>query len=374
MDRRDAMTWVLSACATVVRQSQAKTLAVLVAAAMRSERISLANLGRRIGGPALVKHKIKRVWRFIVNDRVEPTVAMTGVVERLLKRHPRKRPLLISFDWTDIRGLQTLVAAANLKGRAMPLAWASCRKYVYDGHRSRNAFEESLLRMLRQMIPLHVKVILLADRGFGRTELGRFCQRHHFDYVIRIQGKVRVKFNDQDVRLDQYPVRKGARERLNHVIYRSRSRDPLTQHVVIRWKKGLPKKRDDPWYLMTSLPAEEGWTAIRTSDLYGRRMAIEQLFRDGKNKRHGWSLRDTGLTDPDRLDRLILVLALAYLLLMGVGLIAVDRYDPRHWSSNRRADSASLFTIAQWMLDRIGLRDLISALQHQLALQVPNWG
>lgn len=35
------------------------------------------------------------------------------------------------------------------------------------------------------------------------------------------------------------------------------------------------------------------------SDLYGRRMSIEMLFRDGKNKRDGWSLRDTGLHCPN---------------------------------------------------------------------------
>ncbi len=68
------------------------------------------------------------------------------------------------------------------------------------------------------------------------------------------------------------------------------------------------------------------------------------------------------------------MLALAYLLLMGVGLIASDRYDPSHWSSNRRTDSASLFTIGQWMIDQIGLRRLIPAVQRQLAHQVPNWG
>jgi hypothetical protein len=374
MNRTDAIAWLVSACAVSLRQSQAKTLTALVHAALFTPRISLANLGRHLRGQAKVKHRIKRVWRFIANDRVEPSVAMTPVVERLLARHPKRRPLGVSFDWTDIRGLQTLVAAANVKGRAIPLCWASCHKHVYDGHRSRNAFEESLLLMLRQMIPDHVKVVILADRGFGRTELGRFCQRRGFSYVIRIQGKVRVKFNDADVRLDHYPVRKGTSERLDNVIYRSRSREPLHQHVVIRWAKGLPKRRDEPWYLMTDLPREEGWTALRTSKLYGQRMDIEQLFRDGKNKRHGWSLRDTGIDRPDRLDRLILVLALAYLLLMGVGLIATERYDPSHWSSNRRSDSASLFTVGQWMLDTIGLRGLIPAVQRQLAQQVPNWG
>jgi hypothetical protein len=374
MDRKDAMAWVLSACAAYLRFSQAKTLVCLVDAAMRCQRISLASLGRQADGDATVKHRIKRAWRFITNPRIEPTVAMTGVVLRLLAKHPAHKPLLVSVDWTDIRGLQTLVAAANLKGRAIPLCWASCRKHVYDGHRSRNAFEESLLLMLRQMIPRSVKVILLADRGFGRTELGRFCQRMKFHYVIRIQPKVQVRFGDQSCRLDRYPVRKGQSELLRNVFYRRH--DSLEQHVVIRWKKKLPKKRDEPWYLMTDLPAGDSprWTARRLSDLYARRMSIEQLFRDGKNKRHGWSLRDTGLRHPERLDRLILILALAYLLLMGVGLIAKARFRPGHWSSNNRDDSMSLFRIGQLMLTNVGLRGLIPALQRQLASEVPKWG
>lgn len=378
MDRKDAIAWLVSACAASLRQSQTKTLITLAQAATLASRISLASLGRRVRGtmkqPApLVKHRIKRVWRFIANQRVEPTVAMTGVVRRLLRKHPAPRPLLISFDWTDIRQMQTLVAAANVKGRAIPLAWASCDKYTYDGHRSRNAFEESLLLMLRQMIPPQVKVILLADRGFGRTELGRFCQRHRFHYAIRIQSKVEVRFNDQTCRLDRYPIQRGGSELLKNVLYRQH--DPLRQHVAIRWKKKLPKKRDEPWYLMTDLPdVSDRWTACRITDLYARRMSIEQLFRDGKNKRHGWSLRDTQLSDPDRLDRLILVLALAYLLLIGVGLIATKNYRPGAWSSNNRDDAASLFRIGQCMLAEVGWRGAIAAVQSQLPDEVENWG
>lgn len=372
MDRKDAVAWLLSACAICLRQSQAKTLIALVQAALQCPRISLASLGRQVHATTTVKHRIKRAWRFIANDRVEPTIAMTGVVQRLLRKHPKRKPLLISLDWTDLRGMQTLVAAANLQGRAVPLAWASCVKHVYDGHRSRNAFEQALLMMLRQMIPRHVKVVLLADRGFGRTELGRFCQLHHFHYIIRIQPKVMVRFNDQPVRLDRYPIRKGCSETLRNVLYRSH--DPLRQHVVIRWKKGLPKRRDEPWYLMTDL-AGDGYTARRISELYAKRMSIEQLFRDSKNKRSGWALRDTGLTRPDRLDRLILILALAYLLLIGVGLIAKARCRTGHWSSNNRQDAASLFFIGQQMLDRIGLPlILIAQLKQQLQNEIPNWG
>jgi len=368
MDRRDAIAWVLSVCVGCLRRSQAKTLSVLVAAAMRCPRMSLANLGRQMRGSAWAKHRIKRAWRFIANDRIEPTLAMRGVIHRLVRN--RRKPLLVSFDWTDIRGLQTLMASAVVQGRSIPLCWASCHKHTWQGHRSRNGFEQSLLLTLRAMIPPQLPVILLADRGFGRTELGRFCQRYHFSYIFRIQPKVWIHVGQVRCRLDQYPIHKGMCQMLKAVLYRQH--DPIQQNVVVRWKRHLPKHRDECWYLMTDL----NLPARRVSDLYARRMSIEQLFRDGKNKRNGWSLRDTGLRQPDRLDRLILILALAYLLLVGLGLIGQRRYRPGHWSSNNRPDAFSLFQIGLYLLDQLRLKpaDAFNALVHATESEFPKWG
>lgn len=345
MDRRDAIVWVLSVC-TSLRLSQAKTLSVLVAAALVVERVSLATLGRSCQANS-AKHAIKRCWRFIANDRVEPTVAMSSVVGKLL--HKRKKPLLIALDWTDIRGLTTLMASGVVKGRSVPLLWASCHKHLWQGHKSRNSFEEGLLLALRAMIPRHVPVILLADRGFGRTELGRFCQHQGFHYVIRIQPKVRVQIGSRKVRLDLYPVQKGICRLLKDVLYREN--DSLRQHVALCWRKGLPRHRDECWYLMSDLarPAEE------LVNLYAKRMQIEEFFRDAKSKRNGWSLRDTGLTRPERLDRLILILALAYLLLAGLGLCAAGRYRSGRWASNNRQGEYSAFQIGRFMLDQLSL-------------------
>ncbi len=64
----------------------------------------------------------------------------------------RKKKLLVALDWVDIKGFQTLMASGVLKGRSTPIAWASTTNPVYEGHRSRNAFEESLLLVLRDLI------------------------------------------------------------------------------------------------------------------------------------------------------------------------------------------------------------------------------
>jgi hypothetical protein len=376
MDRTEAIAWVLSICTGVFRKSQAKTLSVLVAAALVTQRVSLANLGRNIASPSAAKHQIKRVYRFVANPRIEVSWGMAGVLKVLLKRWRRgykNKPLLVSFDWTDIRGLQVLMAAAVVKGRSIPLVWASCPKYVWKGHKSRNGFEESLLLLLRALIPkeLGIQIVILADRGFGRTELGRFCQHYGFHYVIRIQPKVKIQVGSLRTRLDLYPVFRGICRRLDNVLYRAQD-DPLTQHVIIRWKKSLPKKRDECWYLMTDLPQ----SARYLSDLYAKRMEIEEFFRDAKNKRNGWSLRDTGISDPERLDRLILILAIAYWFLIALGLAAQKRYQPRAWCSNNRVNTLSAFGIGQWALNRLRLHPdrLMAILLRAVAAASEKWG
>jgi hypothetical protein len=367
MNRLETMSWVISVCAVYIRLSQAKTLAALVASAMQNKRMSLANLGRELGGTA--KHQIKRAWRFCANEGVEPSEAMRGIIAKLVKN--RKKPLLVAWDWVDIKGYQTLVASAVLKGRSIPLCWASCTGHVYDGHRSRNAFEESLLLVLRSMIPTKVKVIILADRGFGRTALAEFCQAQGFQYLIRIQPNVKVELKGFHGKLLDYPVFKGIAKVLKDVIYRSDG--AVTQNIVVHWKKNLPAKRDECWFLMTDLSG----TAQQLCRLYARRMTIEQLFRDDKSKRNGWSLRDTKITKSDRLDRLMLIMAIAYLLLCGIGLLAKKRHKPSAWCSTNRDNECSLYTIGLIMLTRIQAsppRAVAAIVELSLEVAEGKWG
>jgi hypothetical protein len=76
-------------------------------------------------------------------------------------------------------------------------------------------------------------------------------------------------------------------------------------------------------------------TAEPCASYKAKSTTVEQLFRDGKSKRNGWSLRDTQISTPDRLDRLILILAMAYPLSYGIGPIAQERFKPPAWSFYR---------------------------------------
>lgn len=366
MPQLQAITWIMTVC-TDLRLSQAKTLAHLVAAALGVGRVSLAAIGRRLAGDSSAKHKIKRAWRFTSNRRVVVSDAMRGVIARLCKRH-KKKPLVVSLDWTDIRSFQTLMAAAVMKGRAVPLLWASYAKW--ELFKSRNALEEGLLHLLRTLIPRRVPVILLADRGFGRVEMARACTNFRFRYLIRIKPDAWIDHPTFRGKLKSYPVAKGMRRVLKAV--RHRKSRPVTHNIVVRWQPGLPPKRDEPWYLMTDL----GGSALQLTALYAKRMTVEELFRDSKSRRNGFALRLTQMKDPRRLDRLLLIVALAYVLLVGLGLVARQRYRPGFWCSSNDDKQCSAFTIGLAVLDRLRVTAAaaIAAVRQAITEAAPNWG
>lgn len=365
MRRLEAITWIMTVC-TDLRLSQTKTLAQLVAATLSVGRVSLAAIGRQLAGDNSAKHKIKRTWRFTSNRRVTVGDAMRGVITRLCKR--RKKPLPVALDWFDIRSFQTLMAAAVMNGRAVPLLWASYAKW--ELFKSRNALEEGLLHLLRTLIPERVPVIVLADRGFGRVEMARACSNFGFRYLIRIKPDAWIEHPRFHGKLKDYPVHKGMRRVLRAACHRKNR--PVTHNIVVRWQPGLPEKRDEPWYLMTDLAG----SALQLTALYGKRMTIEELFRDHKSRRNGFALRLVQVKEPRRLDRLLLIVALAYLLLVGLGLVARQGYRAGFWCSSNDEKQCSAFTIGRAMLDRLRVTAAaaIRALSQAIAEAAPNWG
>jgi len=336
------LTWV-HCVTTCLLPSQSQVLALLVATVIRLERPNLAQIGRRMPGPIQAKSAIQRAWRFTCNDRVEVADAMAGVIQRLIRK--RKKPLLISFDWVEVRQFHTLMAAACIGGRAVPLLWASYPEWKLA--RSQNSLEEGLLRLLKTLLPASARVVILADRGFGRAEWAAVCQELGFDYVVRIRPDVTVSSQRYRGTLRNYPVFKGIAHVLRDVAYRKDRR--VRHNIVIRWRPNLPKKRDEPWFLMTNLDGR----AEALCQLYGKRMSVEELFRDTKSRLNGWAMRNTKIQHADRFDRFLLILALAYILLAGVGLQARLDYPPSWWCTNSRPQECSVFTIGRAMLEKV---------------------
>jgi hypothetical protein len=136
-----------------------------------------------------------------------------------------------------------------------------------------------------------------------------------------------------------------------------------------------------------------GYSVHKLTKLYARRMTVEELFRDAKNRRHGWGLRDTLITRgdlyhhscqlvgalatdscigvPERksgrvypgwFDRLLLILALAYWILLAFTLVALQRYLPVMWCSSNQQGACSLFFSGRQMIERPQDLEVLSGL------------
>jgi hypothetical protein len=281
-----------------------------VAAAVLIQQATLANLDRAMAGPARCKHTIKRAGRFIANPRVTVADAMAGVIARLARC--KVAPLVVALDWVEVRNFHALVAAAVVEGRSVPLLWHSYPEWQLN--KSQNNLEEGLIRLLRSLVP---------------------------DRVLRPELHA--------------------------------AENPVAVNVVIRWKQGLPDRRDGPWFLVTDLPKG---SAITLTELSGKRMGVEEFFRDATSVRNGLALRHTQVRRADRFDRLVLVLVLAYLLLTGLGLRALREHYAGDWSSPNRGKPCSAVVVARAVLTwfRVSPAAALAAVLDATTNAKPNWG
>ena len=97
---------------------------------------------------------------------------MRGLVGWLAK--PREK-LLVSLDWVDIRQFHCLVAAARLRGRAIPLVWGIYR--YEDFYRSQNNIEYGLLIQIRSSERLSRWLLLLAFAYIVLVAVGLYAAR-----------------------------------------------------------------------------------------------------------------------------------------------------------------------------------------------------
>jgi hypothetical protein len=345
-----------------VHEKRLLSLSAVLWGFLSVSRLSLAELGRHMDGPARPRHRIKRAHRLITNSRFKPQFVMKGLTREAAARF---KPLCVALDWVELRGgCRALVAAACLRrGRALPLAWTVVRPAEF--RRSQNAVEDALVAWLAvELSGVQVCLVLVADRGFRRASFLAHLDALGLGYVIRVCEKVHVSSRRYRGLLSGCGLRPGAEGDLGEVEYREDG--VVRTRLVWRWRSGAA----EPWLLATN----RSWKLGRVAETYARRMETEESFRDLKSHRWGAALRYVKLSGPERYARLLAIWALGMWLLLAQGAVAVTlgRRHGLSTASNRRRD-LSLITIGRLLLaEFLGtvatlLRRLAGLTRHRLS-------
>jgi hypothetical protein len=218
-----------------------------------------------------------------------------------------ERRLALALDASTLGQRFTVLAVSVVyRGCAIPVAWAIVPTL------SKGAWEaqwKRLLSALREAVPAEWTVIVLADRGLYAKWLYQTIQQQGWHPFLRInhQGLCRSRTHPCFRPLSSLVPQPG-RTWCGEVecFITAAARLPCT--LLAWWDAAYA----DPWLVVTDLQPHQAQVAW-----YGMRAWIEGGFKD--LKRGGWHWHQTKMTDPQRAERLWLVLAVATLWVVSVG-------------------------------------------------------
>ena len=296
-----------------MRLSRMKTMARIVSGAMRMQGSGVLALGRAMEGPTAAKHRIKCVDRFLGNEQVEIDAVSEAIFHEV---RPHRGEVVVLADWTDRCDFQTLILALPRDGRALPFFSVTVKKGEGRGEEDglMIAAEAEALEALARMCGDTIRPIIIADRGFGNTRWLGDIQNRGWHFVQRLARNHYIEVEHYIGLLSELGIRRGWTAR-DH----GQGTMGEKNFGPIRLVSVFERDVKEPWFLVTNLRDEIPKAIVKR---YKKRMWIEALIRDLKNRDWGLGMDKVKLKKEGRIDRHFLVLALAYVLLVAFGAAA----------------------------------------------------
>lgn len=284
------------------RKTQRANLSLLVATMLDVRSANLMDLAAGLPRDVdRIDMRCQWIARVLMNPLIDPDAVMAPFAREVLSRLASEgQPVVLIMDQSKLNDRhQVLMLAVRQGERALPLLWRVEETQGAIGF----AVQRALLEAAAPLLPDGADICLMADRFYGTADLIGLCQEKNWDYRLRLKGNLVVRDGKGRATTGQ---RAGAGHfALENVQLTARK---ATTNIGIIHDPGHP----EPWII--AMPSKPGY--LRTLD-YSARWAIEPMFSDFKSR--GFGVEDTQIQYPDRLARLLLVMALALHIAVSTG-------------------------------------------------------
>lgn len=263
----------------------------------------------------------RQLSRWVKNPRINPAKLYSPVIKAYLSKW-QETEIYLSFDTSQLWEEYCMIRLCVVhRGRALPLCWRVIK------HRSSSVKIDTYREMLKRaskLLPVNVKVVILADRGFSNPEFVSYVRSLKWQCRVRLKSNVWIHHPKKGWQtLNQLHLALGEAKLIQHVkVHKSNS---LTNvHIAAAWET----TSKEYWYILSTEP-----TTIQTFREYALRFDIEENFLDDKS--NGFDLESSRLRSAPAISRLCLVLAMTTIFLTAQGLAAVNseyrRFVDPHW-------------------------------------------
>lgn len=306
-----------------LRPAQRRGLALWVGGAIlaRSACQHAVVAALRVGQPPQAWHALRqrlREWCYAGADKAAPCAAEVEVRRCFapllgwVRAWWQGDALALAVDATLLKDRVAVLAVSVLyRGVAIPVAWQ-----VLPANQP-GAWMGAILRLLRWLrpaVPPGVTVTVLADRGLWSPRLWKRVRDLGWHPLLRLQGHSRVQPTGRRgwVRAATLAPAPGQAWVGRALVFPDACRQ-RSGTLIVWWGAG----HEQPVVALTDLPPERVGVCW-----YGLRVWVELGFRVLKSL--GWHWERTRRTDPDRVARHWLVLAVATLWTVAVGTRVED--------------------------------------------------
>ncbi len=240
-------------------------------------------------------------------DQLDVTTCFAPLLAWILQGWQSTR-LAVALDATSLGDRFTVLSISVVyRGEAIPVAWKVLHANV---PRPWKPEWIALVRVFAGLVPSVWTVIVMTDRALYARWLYREIVAFGWHPVMRIThlSKFRKSRSKKSVPVTALVPRPGCRWQGRGVAFPKKPERRLECTLMACWEEGY----EEPWFLVTDLEPDQAeglW--------YGMRSWIEGGFK--LLKRGGWQWQATRMTEPDRVERLWLVLAVATRYVVAVG-------------------------------------------------------
>jgi hypothetical protein len=287
----------------------------IVVGILQADSIALSKIAMFIPGKAEAESRITTIRRWLKNFHVDVWTLYRPVLEHVLQGW-HAFEITIVLDGVMVFGDRLQIFRLSLVHgcRAIPLVW---KVIPGKGLTQAQVLETMLTQAADFLRPRVKRVRFLADRGFRDCDWAELCVKLGWNYNIRIQCNTIITLeNGWQGRVDGLGVKPGQRRYFQNV--RLTQEQKWRAHLSVTWTAGDDKH---PPELLAVISDE--WACRARLREYHVRMDIEESFRDDKSG--GFDMAHTRLQHPDRLERLLLAVAIATLWCHELGEFVLDQ-------------------------------------------------
>jgi hypothetical protein len=311
----------------------------IVVGILQSQSPSLSKIANCLPLETEAASRVTLIRRWLMNPQVKVWKFYKKILEHVLSCWSAVDAYLI-LDGVMVFGDHWQIFRVSLQHgcRAIPIAWT-----IVEGKGLVKVTRlKSMLEKVHTFLKKHVKrVIFLADAGFRDCDWAQLCLKLGWNYAIRVACNTYITLPD------------GTSDRLDHLVPENCNR--YFQNVLLTREAKLQTNVSVTW--TTDENGEPEMVAIITDQPacrarlreYSCRMSIEQSFRDDKSG--GFDLEHTRLQHAERIDHLLLAIAIATLWCHELGEFVLKQGDDlRCLVDPARKRTLSLFQLGlRWL-------------------------